>query len=53
MILNDGTFMQQMTNVPIKVKLDEKHLIIGGNARITISNPKSLTSTTTHQGHER
>jgi hypothetical protein len=39
-----------MTNVPMKVKLDEKHLVIGGSAKIIISNPKTLTCTMTHQG---
>jgi hypothetical protein len=39
-----------MINVPVKVKLDEKHSMIGGSARIIISNPKTLTCTMTHQG---
>jgi hypothetical protein len=50
MELNDGTSMQHITNVPIKVELDEKHSIINGNTRITISNPKTLMTTTTHEG---
>jgi hypothetical protein len=39
-----------MTDVPVKVKLDEKHSVTCGSARFTISNPKTLTSTMTHQG---
>jgi hypothetical protein len=50
MVLIDGTSMQHMTNVLVKVKLDEKHSVTSGNARCTISNPKILTSTMTHQG---
>jgi hypothetical protein len=50
MVLNDGTFMQQMIDVPMKVELDEKHLVTGGSVRITVSNPKTLMGTTTHQG---
>jgi hypothetical protein len=50
MVLNDGTFMQQMIDVPMKVELDEKHLVIGGSVRITVSNPKTLMGITTHQG---
>ncbi len=50
MVLNDETFMQQMINVPMKVELDEKHLVIGGSVKFIISNPKTLTCTTTHQG---
>jgi hypothetical protein len=42
-----------MTNVPMKVELDEKQLGIGGSAKIVISNPKTLTCTTTHQGAKR
>lgn len=50
MVPNNGTFMQQMIDVPMKFELDEQHLVIGGNAKIIVSNPKTLTSTTTHQG---
>jgi hypothetical protein len=39
-----------MIYVHVKVKLDEKHSMIGGSARIIVSNPKTLTSTKTHQG---
>jgi hypothetical protein len=39
-----------MIDVPMEVKLDEKHLMIGGSVRIIVSNPKTLTYTTTHQG---
>jgi hypothetical protein len=39
-----------MIDVPMEVKLDEKHLMIGGSVRIIVSNPKTLTHTTTHQG---
>jgi hypothetical protein len=38
-----------MIDVLMKVEFDEKHLMIGGSAKITVSNPKILTSTTTHQ----
>jgi hypothetical protein len=41
--------MQQMTNILVKVELDEKHLVTSGNAIIIVSNLKTLTSTTTHQ----
>jgi hypothetical protein len=50
MVPIDGTSMQQMIDVPMNVELDEKHSVISGNARFTISNPKTLTSTMTHQG---
>ncbi len=50
MVLINGPFMQQLINVPMKVELDEKHLMVGGNARFTISNPKTLIGTTIHQG---
>jgi len=50
MVPNNGTSMQQMNDALVKVELDEKHLVIGGSARITISNPKTLTSTMTHLG---
>jgi len=39
-----------MNYVHVKIKLDEKHSMIGGSARIIASNPKTLTSTKTHQG---
>jgi hypothetical protein len=39
-----------MIDVPMKFELDERHLMIGGNAKIIVSNPKTLTGTTTHQG---
>jgi hypothetical protein len=38
-----------MINIPVKVKLDDKHLVASGSARFIISNPKTLMSTTTHQ----
>jgi len=50
MVLNDGNLMQQIINVLVKVKLDEKHLVISGSTRITVSNPKTQMGTTTHQG---
>jgi hypothetical protein len=50
MALIDGTSMQQMTNVLVKVELDERHLVTCGSARIIVSNPKTLMSTMTHQG---
>jgi hypothetical protein len=49
MVPINGTSTQQMINIPMNVKLDEKHSMTSGNARFTISNPKTLTSTTTHQ----
>ncbi len=48
MVPIDGTFMQHTTYVPMKVKLDEKHLMTGGNAKFIISNPKTLMNTSTH-----
>jgi hypothetical protein len=50
MVPIDGTYMQQMINVHMKVELDEKHSLTCGNARFTISSHKILTSTMTHQG---
>jgi hypothetical protein len=50
MVVIDGTSMQQITNVRMKVNLDEKDSRIGCKTRLTISNPKTLTCTTTHQG---
>jgi hypothetical protein len=50
MVVIKGTSMQQMTDIPVKVELDEKHLVIDGNARFAILNPKTLMGTMTHQG---
>jgi hypothetical protein len=50
MVLNNETFMQQIINVLVKVKLDEKHSVISGSTRIIVSNPKTQMGTTTHQG---
>jgi hypothetical protein len=46
---NNGTYMSHVTNVHVKVKLDEKHSVTSGNARIIISNLKTLTGIMTHQ----
>jgi hypothetical protein len=53
MVPIDGTSMQQMTNVPMKVDLDEKDSRIVCITRLTILNPKTLTIITTHQRHKR
>jgi hypothetical protein len=39
-----------MIDVHVKVKLDEKHSMTGGSARIIVSNPETLMGTKTHQG---
>jgi hypothetical protein len=45
MVPNDGTSMQQMNDVLMKVELDEKHSVIGGSARIIVSNPNRYNDT--------
>jgi hypothetical protein len=52
MILINGNSMQQMIQIYVKVDLDEhcSDLVISGNIRCAISNPKSLIDTMTHQG---
>jgi len=43
-----AVYVNSLNNVPMKVKLDEKHLMTGGNAKFIISNPKTLMNTSTH-----
>jgi hypothetical protein len=49
MVVIDGTPMQQMINILVKVDLDLKDSKTCHNTRLTISNPKTLMGTTTHQ----
>jgi hypothetical protein len=46
---NNGTYMSHVTDVPVKVALDEKHSVTSGNTRIIVSNPKTLMGIMTHQ----
>ncbi len=40
MVPNNGTYMSHVTNVPIKIELDEKHSMTSGSTRITFQIPK-------------